>query len=81
MHELDPLSDSKLEELLGESLLTVEERVDRWIRESWKEIHRVAARLCHARPADPSSGALVGHCHDRNRSFDLSPSLAALVRT
>jgi hypothetical protein len=28
-----------------------------------------------------SSGALVGHCHDRNRSFDLSPSLAALVRT
>jgi hypothetical protein len=31
--------------------------------------------------ADPSSGALVGHCHDRNRSFDLSPSLAALVRT
>jgi pimeloyl-ACP methyl ester carboxylesterase len=33
------------------------------------------------RLADPSSYALVGHCHDRNRSFDLSPSLAALVRT
>lgn len=32
-------------------------------------------------PADPSSGTLVGHCHERNRSFDLSPSLAALVRT
>jgi transposase len=32
-------------------------------------------------PADHSSGTLVGHCHDRNRSFDLSPSLAALVRT
>jgi hypothetical protein len=29
----------------------------------------------------PSSGALMGHCHDRNRSFDLSPFLAALVRT
>ena len=28
-----------------------------------------------------SSGALVGHCHDRNRSFDLSPCLAALVWT
>jgi hypothetical protein len=35
----------------------------------------------YLREADPSSGALVGHCHDRNRSFDLSPSLAALVRT
>jgi hypothetical protein len=35
------------------------------------------------RQADPSSGALVGHCHDRSRSFDLSPSpsLAALVWT
>lgn len=33
------------------------------------------------RRAGPSSGALVAHCHDRNRSFDLSPSLAALVRT
>ncbi len=32
-------------------------------------------------PADPPSGALAGHCHDRNRSFDLSPCLAALVRT
>jgi hypothetical protein len=31
--------------------------------------------------ADPSSGPLVGHCHDRDRSFDLPPSLAALVRT
>jgi hypothetical protein len=31
--------------------------------------------------ADPSSGALVGYRHDRNRSFDLSPSPAALVRT
>jgi hypothetical protein len=31
--------------------------------------------------ADPSSGTLVGHCHDRNRGFGLSPSLAALVRT
>jgi hypothetical protein len=31
--------------------------------------------------ADPSSGALVGHCHDRNRSFDLSPCVAALVWT
>jgi hypothetical protein len=29
----------------------------------------------------PFLGALVGHCHERNRSFDLSPSLAALVRT
>jgi hypothetical protein len=29
----------------------------------------------------PFLGALVGHCHDRNRSFDLSPSFAALVRT
>jgi len=29
----------------------------------------------------PSSGALVGHCHDRNRSFDLSACLAALVWT
>jgi acyl-CoA synthetase (AMP-forming)/AMP-acid ligase II len=27
------------------------------------------------------SCAKVGHCHDRIRSFDLSPSLAALVRT
>jgi hypothetical protein len=33
------------------------------------------------RQADPSSGALVGHCHDRSRSFDLSPCLAALVWT
>ena len=33
-------------------------------------------------PADPPSGALAAHCHDRNRSFDhLSPCLAALVRT
>ena len=32
-------------------------------------------------PADPPSGALAGHCHDRNRSFDLSPCLAALVWT
>ena len=32
-------------------------------------------------PADHSSGTLVGHCHDRDRSFDLSPCLAALVRT
>jgi len=32
-------------------------------------------------PADPPPGALAGHCHDRNRSFDLSPCLAALVRT
>jgi hypothetical protein len=28
-----------------------------------------------------SSGALVGHCHDRNRNVDLSPCLAALVWT
>ena len=32
-------------------------------------------------PADPSPVGLVGHCHDRNRSFDLSPYLAAVVRT
>jgi hypothetical protein len=32
-------------------------------------------------PADPSSGALEGHCHDRNRGFGFSPCLAALVRT
>lgn len=31
--------------------------------------------------ADPCSGALVVHCHDRNRSVDRSSSLAALVRT
>ena len=30
-------------------------------------------------PADPPSDALAGHCHDRNRSFDVSPCLAALV--
>jgi hypothetical protein len=33
------------------------------------------------RRGDPSSGALVGHCHDRSRSFDLSPCFAALVWT
>jgi hypothetical protein len=31
--------------------------------------------------SESGTGALVGHCHDRNRSFELSPSLAALVRT
>src|SRR3954467_10024525 len=40
----------------------------------------VAARLGHVRRGDLSSGVLVGHCHDRNRSFDLAPCLAALVR-
>jgi hypothetical protein len=33
------------------------------------------------REVDPSSGALADHCHDRSRSFDLSPYLAALVWT
>jgi hypothetical protein len=32
-------------------------------------------------PGGPFSGALVGHCHDRSRSLDLSPCLAALVWT
>jgi hypothetical protein len=47
------------------------------------------ARPWHDRPAsrrmgsraDPLSGALAGHCHDRNRSFDPSPCLTALVWT
>jgi hypothetical protein len=31
--------------------------------------------------ADPSLGALVGCCYDRNLSVDFSPSPAAVVRT
>ena len=38
-------------------------------------------KIAPCSPAGPSSGARVGHCHDRYRRFDLSPSLAALVRT
>jgi hypothetical protein len=48
-----------------------------WVRPltAWPSLHEVAGRL------SSRSAALVGHCHDRNRSFDLSPCLAALVRT
>jgi hypothetical protein len=50
--------------------------------------HPTAANSWRDRPAsrrmgslaDPSSGALEGHCDDRNRSFGLFPSPAALVR-
>jgi len=43
--------------------------------------HSRRGKIAPCSPAGPSSCALAGHCHDRNRSFDLSPSLAALVRT
>jgi hypothetical protein len=43
------------------------------------EMRGIKIALCS--PAEPFLGCAGGHCHDRNRSFDLSPSLAALVRT
>jgi hypothetical protein len=48
-----------------------------WVRPltAWPSLREVARRL------SSRSVPLVGHCHDRNRSFDLSPCLAALVRT
>jgi hypothetical protein len=52
-----------------------------WRAERAGGVPAVAGKMAPCSRADPSSGALVGHCHDRNRSFDLSPCLAALVRT
>ena len=36
---------------------------------------------CFAVTVTTTARMKVGHCYDRNRSFALSPSLAALVRT
>jgi hypothetical protein len=43
--------------------------------------HSRRGKIAPCSPAGPSSCALAGHCHDRNGSFGISPSLAALVRT